>query len=108
MAFRGDSGDGFQATPRLLDRLEGATTLHLRFAVLPGQQGWELRVYDLWGALVKDFGGDLFGPGPRDLIWDGLDDQGLPVGPGAYVALLELRGEGSRLLARQKILLGVR
>jgi hypothetical protein len=103
-----DSQSDLQAEPRILDRAAGRTAIHLHFLLADGQRGWELRIYDLEGSLVKDFGGEIRGPGPRQLIWDGRDDMGVPVSSGAYVGLLETRdGVGGRL-TRTKILLGVR
>lgn len=99
---------GFSADPRVLDRLSGATAMHLRFDLAPGNDGWELRIYALDGALVKDFGGDRRGPGPRHLVWDGTDDRGRPALPGAYVCLLETRDETGRRSGSTKMLVGVR
>jgi hypothetical protein len=51
---------------------------------------------------VRDLGGDLVGPGPRTLFWDGRDDLGrlLPAGP--YVVLLEILLESRSILASEK------
>ena len=46
-------------------------------------------------------------PGAYDLVWDGLDDAGRPVAPGAYTLLLEAaREHGTYQLMRQSITVG--
>ena len=70
--------------------------------------GLRLRVYDLWGSCVRDLGGDRIGPGPRDLIWDGLDDDSRAVPAGGYVFVASIRGEGGAVLHRVRQLVAVR
>ncbi len=75
------------------------TPLHVLFRVPTDQVGWDVRIFDLWGREVRDLGGDRLGPGARDLIWDGRNDQGQTVPPGGYIVLLrffdaELRFSG--------------
>jgi len=79
-----------------------SSPLHVRFRVPAACLGWEVRVFDLWGHLVRDLGGDLLGPGPRDLIWDGRDDSGRPVPRGGYIVLLRLVGQGASYLGGGK------
>jgi len=69
------------------------------------QVGWDVRIFDLWGRVVRDLGGDRLGPGARDLTWDGYDDRGHAVPAGGYIVLLrffdaELRfaGGGKKLV----------
>lgn len=99
---------GFSAQPRVLDLTNGVTSIHLRFQLPAGAEGWELRIYDLGGALVKDLGGDRRGPGPRHLVWDGKDDSGRTAPAGAYVCYLETRDESGRRLTAAKKLVGIR
>jgi len=66
------------------------SALHIQFQLTSGSNGWEVRIFDLWGRLVRDLGGDELGAGPRDLLWDGRDDQGDLVEAGAYIVLLRL------------------
>ncbi|MEN8007247.1 MAG: lamin tail domain-containing protein [Candidatus Krumholzibacteriota bacterium] len=108
VASFGETSLGFSIKPRILDSEGGITAVHFLFTLAPGQTGWELRVFDLWGGLVRDLGGENLGPGPRDLLWDGRDDQGQPVGPGAYVVLLESLDHSHHRLAREKALMVVR
>ena len=62
--------------------LAGDGALHVHLVVPDDAVGYELRLYDLWGRLVRDLGGDDLGPGPREAIWDGRDEDGdaLPAG----------------------------
>jgi hypothetical protein len=71
---------------------EGLSVLHAVFTVPARARGCEVRVYDLWGGLVRDLGGDDLGPGPRIVEWDGRDDGGGVLPPGGYVLLLSWRG----------------
>jgi flagellar hook assembly protein FlgD len=69
---------------------------------------WRLRVFDLWGVLVRDFGGDDVGAGPRDLLWDGRDDAGTAVPAGGYVFALEVWSTADRVSGRERRLCTVR
>lgn len=77
------------------------------FTVPSSAMGWELRVFDLWGQLVRDLGGDELGPGPRNVVWDGRDGQGRPVAPGGYVVVLHWRGPGAQVQAADRRLVAV-
>jgi hypothetical protein len=98
----------FTVEPSILDPAAGVTTVHFLFTLREPQAAWELRVFDLWGGLVRDLGGDSLGPGPRDLIWEGKDDQGRRAGPGGYVGLLEVRDRRFQSLSQSKVLLVIR
>ena len=101
-------GDRLRGVPPLLDRRTGPVALHLTFGLAGDETGWELRLFNLWGDGVRDFGGDARGAGPRDLLWDGTNDAGLPVSVGAYLAWLETRAADGRILRREKFRLVVR
>ena len=94
--------------PRVLDSLRGSSTLHVRFRVLAPACGADVKIYDLWGGLVRDLGGDRFGPGPRDLLWDGRDDTGQVVSSGGYIVLLITRTNDGLVLNRCRVLAAVR
>ncbi len=85
--------------PNPFDPATGDGAAHLRFVVPVSAGGWELRIFDLWGHLVRDLGGDDLGAGPRDLVWDGRDDALQPLPAGGYVAALRLRAAGGALIA---------
>lgn len=93
-----------QVSPRCLDPAKGVTSVHLRFVLAEPAWGWEARIFDLWGALARDLGGDGFGPGPRDLLWDGRDDSGQLLPPGGYVVFLRTSGQAGQVLRREKAL----
>ncbi len=78
----------FETTPRILDSRKGISALHILFSVEPGEAGWHLQIFDLWGSMVRDLGGEERTPGQVELIWDGRDDQGRRVIQGGYVVLL--------------------
>lgn len=90
--FSGRAGDG---------------ALHVDLTVPAGAVGWELRLYDLWGRLVRDLGGDDLGAGPRSTAWDGTDDAGEALPAGGYVAVVvwRLAGGGLALASRQLVVL---
>lgn len=98
----------FRVDPVVLDPAAGVGSVHFLFTLTGRQTGWDLRVFDLWGKLVRDLGGESLGPGPRDLLWDGKDDQGRASGSGGYVVLLELRDDSGQVLGIRKTLMVVR
>ncbi len=81
-------GVDLSAEPPLLDSSLGIWVTHIRFVLTDDESNWHVEVFDLWGAMVRDLGGTASGPGTRDLIWDGKDDQGYRVPVGGYVVLL--------------------
>jgi hypothetical protein len=103
-----DDAHALQVVPPLLNREAGVTAVHLNFELSGAEASWEVGLFNLWGDLVRDFGGDNRGPGPRDLVWDGRDDRGTPVGPGVYVAWLQIRSEAGLIRRQGKSRLVVR
>ena len=77
-----------EVVPALLDTRQGGGIVHVRFFLEPGELGWHVEIFDLWGGMIRDLGGGEMSSGPGDLIWDGKDDQGRLVKKGAYVVLL--------------------
>jgi Lamin Tail Domain/FlgD Ig-like domain len=107
----GGSGDtpGLLAMePKILEPDQGIQTAHIRFDLDENEPGWHLEIYDLWGVLVRDLGGEETDPGLVDLIWDGRNDQGLPVERGGYVVLLNKCGPNGTYRPAAKILVAVR
>ncbi len=78
------------AEPAVLDAMSGSWVTHIRFVLDAMETNWHVEVYNLWGSLVRDLGGAVNGPGIRDLVWDGRNNQGHHVSMGAYVILLHL------------------
>lgn len=108
VAFEGASGGGLAAVPNPFSRGEDTGATHLRFTVGAGAEGWQLRIFDLWGRLVRDLGGDDLGEGSRDVSWDGCDDGGRPVAAGGYVAALRLLEPGGGVVSGGRRLVVVR
>ena len=48
----------------------------------------EVTVFDVTGRLVRRLESGFFAGGIRILTWDGLDENGTPVGTGTYFARL--------------------
>lgn len=101
-------GLGFRVTPAVLEPAAGVAVLHALCEVPAGAVGLRLRIYDLWGGRVRDLGGDRLGPGPRDMIWDGRDDQSRAVPSGGYIFVVSLRGAAGEVLKRERQLVAVR
>ncbi|MEZ4387658.1 MAG: hypothetical protein R3D98_08785 [Candidatus Krumholzibacteriia bacterium] len=80
----------------------------LVFVVPAAAAGWELRIHDLWGQRVRDLGGDTLGPGRRERVWDGRDDEGRAVADGGYVACLFWRTGSGAVSAAARRLVAVR
>lgn len=95
-------------SPAILDPEQGVSTLHFQFVVEGRAHSWWLRVFNTWGETVRDLGGDIRGPGPRDLIWDGRDDHGRPSAQGAYIVHLQLRGMNGSIIGNEKVLTAIR
>ena len=70
-------------------------TVSTRIAfVLPaaGLEGVTLRLFDASGRRLRTFD-RAFSPGLNEVVWDGTDDRGRPLGPGVYYYRLELAGQ---------------
>jgi hypothetical protein len=78
------------------------SVLHLRFVMTTEEEGWDARIFDLWGHAVRDLGGDRLGPGARDVLWDGRDDGGNLQSEGAYIILLRTYNMQAQLMRAQK------
>lgn len=80
-----------EMVPAVLDPSQGVVAAHIRFQMPDLSEGWHVEIYDLWGQRVRDLGGQNQTAGAVDLVWDGLDDQGLTVRPGGYIVLQHLK-----------------
>lgn len=76
--------------------------MHIVFEVVAGEAGWDVKIFDLWGRSVRDLGGDRLGEGPRDVLWDGRDNDGNIVSKGAYIVLLRTYNMDAQLVRAQK------
>lgn len=104
----GSTASVLSVSPPILDRLAGSPAVHIGFVVPQADLVWEARVFNLWGDRVRDFGGGDRGAGPRELLWDGRDDTGRLVGPGAYLVWLVLRTSRGVVRVRETSCLVVR
>ena len=69
---------------------------------LPEAAVVRLEVYDVLGQRVRTLvSGDL-APGSHQVVWDGRDEQGVPVGSGTYVCRMQA---GSFVQVRRMVLL---
>ncbi|MHB8078662.1 MAG: lamin tail domain-containing protein [Candidatus Krumholzibacteriia bacterium] len=78
--------------------------LHVQFALAGPECAWEARIFDLWGRHVRDLGGDALGPGARDAVWDGRDDDGEAVASGGYVVVVRRFAADGGLLGSARCL----
>lgn len=101
------AGD-LKLVPNPFSPREGDGALRIHLTVPAAMVGWTLRVYDLWGRLVRDLGGDELGPGPRLITWDASDEAGRHLAPGGYVAVLFWRQSGGGLAAAARRLVVIR
>jgi len=53
---------------------------------LPRADEVTVKLYDVRGALVRTLVQERFAAGSHELVWDGADDRGAPVGSGVYFA----------------------
>ena len=93
--------------PNPFTRDAGDGAVHVHLLVPLDAVGYEVRLYDLWGRLVRDLGGDDLGPGGRDVVWDGCDEGGEALPAGGYVAVVMWRHATgiARLAARRLIVM---
>ncbi len=63
-------------------------TTTITFAV-PRQEDVRVGIFDLQGRRVRRLAAEVMPAGPRSLVWDGLDDQGVQVPSGVYFCRVE-------------------
>ena len=70
---------------------------------LPEDRSASLRIYDATGRVLRTLVDQPLGAGPHAVIWDGRNDNGLPVASGRYWARIKLgdwKGTGKLLVTR--------
>ena len=63
------------------------------FTLGPGVQNVRLMIHDVAGRRVRRLDPGAPTVGPREVRWDGRDDDGRPVANGVYFVSLRLDGE---------------
>ncbi len=90
------SGSGGPALPKRLALLGNTPnpfnpSTAIRFAVPAGpRQPYNLRVYDVRGAFVRELASGQIGGGVHEARWDGRDHNGSPVSSGIYLYRLQV------------------
>jgi hypothetical protein len=98
------AGGSLRAAPNPFSPGGPHPALHLSFVLGDAERSYDLRVFDLWGHLVRDLAGDDLGPGPRHVVWDGRDDVGRSAPAGGYVVLLRCRATDGAIAREEKLL----
>ncbi|MBT4291651.1 hypothetical protein HOD41_03090 [bacterium] len=80
---------------------------HISFFVSPPATGWQARIFNLSGRCVRELGGDQLGEGPRDIFWQGNDDNGKQLSSGGYILLVQQVNDSNELLWSDKLLLAI-
>jgi Lamin Tail Domain len=106
LSHSGYPDPGLSAVPNPFTGVtHGGTGVSLAFEIPQRAQGWSLDVYDLFGRRFRTFLGDMLGPGPRTLHWDGIDDAGRGCGCGPMIAVLGLVAADGRVVGSDKLLM---
>jgi hypothetical protein len=112
-----------KSTPGCINSVSGATVAestviaepnpvssgvqHLSFFVNQPATRWQARIYNLSGRCVRELGGDQLGEGPRNLFWEGRDNNQRLLEDGGYIFLVQYFNENSELLDSEKLLLSI-
>ena len=74
---------------------------------LPADGNVELRIFDLLGREVASLARKVLAPGYHRLLWEGRNDEGMPVGSGVYIYRLTFSRSGgsTTALTRTMVLL---
>jgi hypothetical protein len=100
----GGTQQPLQATPKRFPSNTGTT---FRFQIIESEYSWDLALLDLNGQVTRRLGGDELGAGPRSIVWGGENDQGGPVRPGPWIALLRTRSWTGSVLRRERVVVVV-
>jgi flagellar hook assembly protein FlgD len=88
----------FPNYPNPFGRLQFNPTTTLRFG-LPVRSQVQLEIYDLLGQRIRHWPAQFRDAGFHHVIWDGLNDAGMPVASGEYfVRFIAEPGVGGRLV----------
>jgi flagellar hook assembly protein FlgD len=76
-------------------------TTNISFS-LPAEAEIKLNIYNIKGQKVKTLSNSVYPQGNHNVVWNGRDDNGQPVGSGVYFYRLHVDG---KTLATRKCLL---
>ena len=95
--------EGFRAVtnyPNPFDsRVEKTTILF----TLDSDSAVSVRIYDLFGNIVRDYNFGMISRGPNRLVWDGTNEAGEKVAKGGYICVMEIANDRAKLIASRKI-----
>ena len=63
-----------------------------------------IRIYSVAGRLVRRIEGAPGSPGYNQVSWDGLDQDGNPLGNGTYLFVISAQGNGQSATARERLI----
>jgi flagellar hook assembly protein FlgD len=63
----------------------------------------KVKIYDLFGNIVREYEASHQYPGIERIVWDGTDNSGRKVAKGGYICVIEINNESVRYLATRKI-----
>lgn len=95
-AMSGEGGPELPSKPMLLGNVPNPfnPSTEIRFVVPNGPAlDYRVEIYDAAGRVVRRLDAGRAAPGMNQVIWNGQDDQGAPVGSGVYLYRLELGAE---------------
>ncbi len=62
-----------------------------------------VRIYDLFGNIVREFHFGFTGRGTNRLVWDGTNEAGEKVAKGGYIVVMEIANSERTVLASRKV-----
>jgi len=86
--------------PNPFDSRSGVTTVRY---TLNTEAEVSVKIYDLFGNVVKEYPAARHIPGTVNLTWDGTNDAGSKVAKGGYLFVVVVTAESQQLLAVRKI-----
>jgi len=86
--------------PNPFDSRRESTTIIYR---LSGHSEVRVRIFDLFGNVVRDYPQNIVNPGTSKIVWDGTDESGQKVSMGGYLAVVEIENSNARLSSVRKI-----
>jgi flagellar hook assembly protein FlgD len=86
--------------PNPFDSRQESTTISFH---VPADTRVTVRIYDLFGTLVREYPSRHANAGTNTLVWDGTDNDGVKVAKGGYLCTVTAEHETLQLVAVRKI-----